>query len=289
MLKYLMKLRSRKAFTLVELVIAVAILAILMVSVAAFSGPVQDMVKSTASDADAISANKIMGDYIQNRLAFADKLTVLHAVDAEAPADTTLTSCWSVYQTRLTSASAGAKDKAGALIIKYEEDVNDPLKSTYKIYDVLIPDSGAYGTIVMDGAEIDDEHGVFIDDFYENSQNLFLFPTTLTTNKARGSTFLSFDIMPYDCDPDYPTDYITSDTLKDYYEYKLNHEADPTLYPDDSFGLNALKHVRGGAIETVSFEVQNLKPVDVNTNWTTPCPGGAGGTDIVVFYYIPHY
>lgn len=289
MLKYLMKLRSRKAFTLVELVIAVAILAILMVSVAAFSAPVQDMVRSTASDADAISSNKIMGDYIQNRLAFADKLTVLHAVDAEAAADTTLTSCWSIYQTRLTGASAGAKDKAGAIIIKYEEDTSDPLKSKYKIYDVLIPDTGGYGTTVMDGAAVDEEHGVFIDDFYENSQNLFIFPTTLTTNKARGSTYLAFDIMPYDCDPDYPSDYITSSTLKDYYEYKQNHELNPTAYPDESFGLDALKHVRGGAIETVSFEVQNLKPVDVNTNWTTPCPGGAGGTDIVIFYYIPHY
>ena len=129
MLKYLMKLRSRKAFTLVELVIAMAILALLMVSVAAFSTPVQQMVKATASDADSITINKVMGDYIETRLGFADKLTALHAVYAETP-DSNVTGTWTTYQNRLNGAEADPKDKAGVLIINYEANPDEPYLST---------------------------------------------------------------------------------------------------------------------------------------------------------------
>lgn len=289
MLKYLIKLRSRKAFTLVELIIVMAILAFLMVCVAAFSTPVQDMVKATAANADAITANKVIGDYIENRLSFADKMTVLHAVNAENLADTTITSVWGIYQSRLTSVNANAKDKAGVLIINYEEDTTDPLKSTYKIYDIILPDTGTYAATVIDSGVIADEHAVFIDDFYTNSQNLIIAPTTLNTNDARGNTFMKFDIIPYDCDIDYPNDYIKSDTLHNYYDYKSKHEADPVLYPDETFGLSDLNRVRSGAIESFTFEIQNLKPQNVATNWTTTSPDGDGGSDIMIFYYIPHY
>ncbi len=287
MLKYLMKLRSRKAFTLVELVIAMAILAILMVCVAAFSAPVQDMVKATAADADSITANKIIGDYIENRLAFADKLTVFHAIDATNISDGNITSTWATFQAR--AAAATGKDKAGVLIFHYEEDPVEPIKSTYKIYDIIIPDSGDYSSTVVDGTTIYEEHAVFIDDFYVNSQNLIIAPTKLSSNLARGNTFAEFEIIPFDCDEDYPDDYITADTLKNYYDLKADHEADPALQPDESFGLDDLRHVRSGAIETVSFEVQNLKPKDIKTGWTALAPAGSGGTDIMVFYYIPHY
>ena len=288
MLKYLMKLRSRKAFTLVELVIAMAILALLMVSVAAFSTPVQQMVKATASDADSITINKVMGDYIETRLGFADKLTALHAVYAETP-DSNVTGTWTTYQNRLNGAEADPKDKAGVLIINYEANPDEPYLSTYQIYDIVIPKTGSYNGVVLDGSNIDDEHAVYIDQFYGNTQNLILVPTELTANKARGSSYMSIDIVSYDCNDDYPDDYIKASTISDYYDYKLKREQTPALYPDESCGLDAIKHVKSGAIETITFEVQNLNPKNISTNWSTPCPGGAGGSDIMIFYYIPHY
>ena len=75
-MKKLMKLRNKKGFTLVELIIVIAIIAILLACVAAFAGPVQKIVKSSAASADALQVNKIIGDYIENRLAYASYIDV---------------------------------------------------------------------------------------------------------------------------------------------------------------------------------------------------------------------
>ncbi len=289
MLKYLMKLRSRKAFTLVELVIVVAILALLMACVAAFATPVRDMVKATAASVDSLTANKIIGDYIENRLAYASRIDVHTAVNSST-ASTDIADSFNSFQAEYAyafSANALTKDKAGILIFHFEEDTTDPLKNTYKVYDVKIDSSGSYASTVFDASgNMNGE--VFDDAFYVNSQNLIIAPVETVRNRVRNSHYITFDIIPFDCEEDYPTIHLKSDTLNYYYAYQANHKADPVTYPDETFGLSTLAEQRSGGVETISFELQNIA-VDDATNWKAKSPSGAGGSDILIFYYTKHY
>lgn len=289
MLKYLIKLRSRKAFTLVELIIVVAILGLLMACVAAFATPVRDMVKSTAASTDSLTANKIIGDYIENRLAYASRIEVHQAANATTPSSdvtASFTSFQADYNTAYT-ANATTKDKAGVLIFRFVEDTNDPLKNTYKVYDVRIGASGSYSNTVFN-ASGDMKGELFDDAFYVNSQNLIIAPVETVRNRVRNSHYLTFDIIPFDCEEEYPTVYLKNDTLDSYYKYQANHKADPVTYPDKTFGLSALADQRSGGVETVSFELQNIAVDDTNS-WKSKSPSGAGGSDILIFYYTKHY
>lgn len=318
MLRYLMKLRHRKGFTLTELVIVIAILGLLMACVAAFASPVRDMVKQTASSTDALAANKIIGDYIENRLAFANRIDTIYAVDLTSGLSE-INDTYVAFQNLYNAAGSGTKDKAGVLIFHYDENTNEPEKSTYKLYDIPVESSGTFAAAVIGtGGVINGE--VFDDAFYVNSQNLIIAPTTVSSNKLRNTLFAEFKIIPYDCDEDYLVRsggvldttnslYIKGNTLDYYYEYQENYLADPALYPDDSFGLDTISPQRSGAIENISFELRNMEissytslpGVDglLNTaddiltpdvdGWNPIYPGGCGGKDILIYYYIPHY
>lgn len=317
MLKYLMKLRHRKGFTLTELIIVVAILGLLMACVAAFATPVREMVNKTAASTDALTANKIIGDYIENRLAFANRIDTIYAVDLTSGL-TQLGDTFAAFQTLYNNAGSGTRDKAGMLIFHYDANTNEPEKSTYKLYDIPIPSSGAFTSTVFSGGKLQGE--VFDDAFYVNSQNLIIAPTAVSSNKLRGSLFAEFKIIPYDCEDDYlvysggvvdPTSslYIKNDTLDYYYEYQENHLSNPALYPDKSFGLDSIAPQRSGAIENITFELRNMEISNytklpgadglldtaddtlspVVSGWNPVYPGGANGSDIIIYYYIPHY
>ena len=83
MLKYFLKLRRKKGFTLVELIVVVALLAIMMASIAALSGPIRKMVNRTAASADSVAANATIANYIENRLAFAANIEFVMAYNAD--------------------------------------------------------------------------------------------------------------------------------------------------------------------------------------------------------------
>ncbi|MBQ8614761.1 MAG: prepilin-type N-terminal cleavage/methylation domain-containing protein [Ruminiclostridium sp.] len=291
MLKYLMKLRHRKAFTLVELVIVMAILAVLMVSVAAFSTPVQQMIKATAADADALSANKIMGDYIENRLAYADMVQLFYTADS-LNGSTDLEAAYTVYQQKLdpaTNPDTSAADFAGMLIFRFVEDTVEPSKSKYMMYDVNIPSSGGSFASAV-GTSTNPKGAVFTDFFYDNSQNLFLFPTTAQTNVIKDCCYMTVDIVPYKFDPEETTDFITSTTLQSYYSEKLAHESDPASNPSVSPTVEGFRGQRSGAQESVTFEFKNISPAKMPSKITYSNPGGdGGGSDIVIFYYIKKY
>lgn len=278
-MKFLMKLRRRKGFTLVELVIVIAILALLLGCVAAFSTPVRQMVEATASSTDAITANKIIGDYIENRLAFADRIDIVYAVDpATGAVNTDISDSFTGVQNLLSDANSNASEKSGVIVFHYVPDTNEPLNSSYRLYDIPITTSGSYSATMFNGTELNGE--VFADAFYANSQNLMLAPTEVTSNKVRKSYYMTIDIIPYDCDDDYPA-YITADVMDDYYK----HLSDPALYPTNP--LDALEVQKSGAVESISFELQNMEVA--TGKWNAKTPSGALGEDIMIFYHIPHF
>ncbi len=324
MLNYFLRLRRRKGFTLVELIIVVAILAVLMACMAALSGPIKKMVSRTSASADAVAANVTMANYIENRLGFAANIEILCAMDSTDASGTTVNEAFNSMKTKLT-ASSDAQDKAGVLIFRYIEDTTLVTDSHYKMYDVPITaTSSNYFTAAIDNSggtnQIKESTAVFDDCFYQYSKNLFIAPTEVTTNKVRGNYYMKFEIIPYNFDDDMlvydasgavdasVNQYLSPTTIPAYYNYKYNRDTeiasggDPALYiyTDETCGLSALDLFRSGTKETATFELQNIMaPTDaedpaVFTNRfkvTNAASTGTAhaGTDILIFYYIPHY
>jgi len=327
MLKYFMKLKNRKGFTLTELIIVIAIIAILMGCVAAFSGPIRQMVKLTASSTDALTANKIIGDYIENRLAFADKIDMYYAVDADDSANATL---WGIPNTftryKGMDDTANNRDKCGVLIFHYDENTDEPEKSTYALYDFPITSASVdYNSTVIDATTsyILEDGAVFDKAFYENSQNLILAPYEISYNNARGTLNMNFDIVPYDCREDYlvrnangslntaSSQYVKPSIIQNYYDKVHQLRANPALEADPSFdksfGLDEIKDQRSGAKESITFSMNNInfaskivlkadgtKDTDKSVeNWLAHYANYSttfyDGTDIVIFYHIPYY
>ena len=79
LLKLFRKGKYRKGFTLTELIVVIAIIAFIMAAVVAFAGPIRTMVRNTNAKSDANTINKIIGDYIENRIAFANYVQVFVA------------------------------------------------------------------------------------------------------------------------------------------------------------------------------------------------------------------
>lgn len=321
MLNYFLRLRRKKGFTLVELIIVVAILAVLMASIAALSGPIRKMVSRTSASADAISANITMANYIENRLAFAAKMEIICAVDATDASGSTVNTTFSTMQTQLS----GSSDKAGVLVFHYEEDAANPEESHYRIYDIPITSTSTnYFDAAIDSSggtnTMKESTAVFADCFYDFSKNLFIIPTELTTNKVRNDVYMTVEVIPYKFAADmlvYDSSgkvdttinqFLSTTTIPNYYEYKALRDAEiaagttPAVYTDETCGLSAIDIYRTGTKETATFELQNiLTPTDTDPNPTlsgrfkcTNYAAGAGGaaaagTDIMIFYYIPHY
>lgn len=324
MLNYFLRLRRRKGFTLVELIIVIAILAVLMACMTALSGPIRKMVSRTSASADAIAANVTMANYIENRLGFAANIEVLCAINATDASGTSVNTAFNNMKTKLT-ASADPQDKAGVLIFRYVEDTTLVSDSHYEMFDVPITTTS---TSYFDAAiasvgganEIKPSTAVFDECFYEYSRNLFIAPTEITTNKVRGNYYMSFEIIPYNFDDDMlvhdasgaidttVNQYLSPTTIPSYYNYKYNQDAekasggDPAtfIWTDETCGLSALDLFRSGTKETSTFELQNIMaptaaedPAVLTNRFKVTNGGSAGiahaGTDILIFYYIPHY
>lgn len=316
MLKYFLKLRRKKGFTLVELIVVVALLAIMMASIAALSGPIRKMVNRTAASADSVAANATIANYIENRLAFAANIEFVMAYNADDGSGTVVNSLFNGYQSYLS----GTKDKAGILIFHYEEDTNYPEESHYRLYDVPIKAGDTYNSAAIDSGTMNEENAVFADCFYDFSSNLMIAPTSVTKNQMRDNYYLTIDIIPYDFKPDSliynasgdldpaVKQTIASSTIPEYYEYSYKREAeiasgaDPAtfLYTDETCGLGVLDKHRSGTKETATFELQNIltaTTADPNPTIDARCKfqncaatGATGaGTDILIFYYIPNY
>lgn len=316
-MNYLRKLKNKKGFTLVELIVVIALIAIIVVCMVAFSNPVNSIVRGTKAKSDAITINKIIGDYMERRLSFADQIWIYTEADAtnngnveNAGAATTLSNI-----ANGTIKNYASKGVAGALVLRYVPDTVDPIKSTYKLYDIQITSSGC----VWPSTEAQwAACAVFSDDFY-NGYEFFLnldkefienrADHGATYNKNKNKLYMGLELTSYDFTYDYwdtatnKGPMITATTLKDDTDNKIA----PLTDPDKVRELAEMGQERTGK-ETVSFLLHNI---DYYEKSGTTLPDGtvlSGGmvadpayfvfkgydsilpsTDIVFFYGVENY
>lgn len=298
MIKKLQKLRYKKGFTLVELIIVIAILAVLMASVAAFAGPVQNMIRATAVSADALNINEIIGDYIEARLAFANYMTIVYNVNSESShIKLNDFAKEAAFDNSTKSKLDGGGGNAGVLIFKYVSNTSSPEKSSYQLYDVKLDKNATTYKKPTD----DDK--VFSDAFYGDTQRVFAIPVVDVggikeagqVGKVRSEVYLSVEIHSFKGDTGYiewfgttvddtKSKYVKSSTLSDYYS--------------NNNTLSDLDVLRVGSTETVTFRANNMKPENVNKTTVrspidvydaTDPSFNVPGSDIVIFYYIPDF
>lgn len=209
LMKFLAKSRYRKGFTLTELIVVTAIIAIIMASIAAFAGPVRTLLRNASAKSDANTINKVMGDYIERRLAYANYLNII--VGAPSTSGTTLETLYPTAQAayndlkqRMEYDNDGKqKNYAGILYFHFIEDPVDHNKNTYKVYDYKISHSdmvpvnfaGLYAKVCTD------DNALYVDDFYSGYEYyITMNDMTIAGNDLKRKAYLNFSIDAYNCE-----------------------------------------------------------------------------------------
>lgn len=322
-MKKLMKLRHKKGFTLTELIIVVAIIAILMTCVAAFAGPVQQIVKSSAASADALQVNKIVADYIENRLSYASYIDIHVAKDVESiSTDTEVvggSTGFTAIVNKLNSSieNSNNKGRGGMLIFHYEPDAIEPYKSSYEVYDIpILKTSTNINSLLFTGnaknTRSELNGAVFSDDFYLSNNQIVILPElSVVPNQMRNTLLMRLDIRGYGFDDDYydasapdaDNIYIKDSLLSDYYEAYSDAEAiaiGTGKTVAESTVLSGLSVKKTGTTEGIAFQLRNTnrgKAIEYNSDGSVKTnewevhgqDGGNNGEDIIIFYYIPMF
>ena len=276
-MKLLRKLKYKKGFTLSELIVVLAIIGLLLSAVAAFGDPVRSMVNDTNARSDTINITKIMGDYIERRLAFAKSICIVTDVNAGSTADTNVKGVYSNFK-----GYANDKTKVGMLVFKY-----DSTTSSYRLYDQEITSSTDYGTIT-DKVYSDTFYGKYsyfitVEPYMEmvSADN---YKESVKINALKDTPYLSFSIRAYDFKG---SDSIESDTLTKYLA-KLRHPS------NTDNGIDSLLMERT-AHEEISFALENVdvrrdtagKPFQSAVKYKTDPT--ISGSDIIIFYAVQNY
>lgn len=254
--KFFGKRKKLKGFTLTELIVVSAIMVLLMACVVAFAGPVRMMIGNTTAKDDALTINKIIGDYIERKLAYANYIDIYVGYPYDT-SDTKLKDSFDTVKAR--KGLTGQDNKPGMLIFRYADDATDPLKSTFKVYD--IPITSASATMP---SSITADNVVFIDEFY-NGYEYFITTddTSIQANSLRKHAYLNFRVDSFNFKDEYTKGFKDEDTvgvsgkvITDYYAY----------IDGGSTGTNPFQRFteeRTGS-EVVSFTLENI-PVDTHT------------------------
>ena len=182
------KLLRKKAFTLVELIVAMAIMMILIGAAMAMFTPVSSIIKSLDEDAVTNSVTDTIMGYISDKLNVATSYNIAGFTDEQ------------MTKSSDEDDSVGKRVKAMLADLEANEKMYCMvLRSTakgYKLYDLgRITNLVNYNTKAA-VALSDDSYSVFGDEYYNDSRYKFSFATTV----ADKGTWCRIGVNTYDAD-----------------------------------------------------------------------------------------
>ncbi|MBP3923123.1 MAG: type II secretion system protein [Ruminiclostridium sp.] len=181
------KLLSKKAFTLVEVIIATAIMGLLIAAVMALFGPVRDMIKDMDGDVNINTTTDSIQNYFHARLNKSIGYNVdIYDGTAEGLLATEDGSIGKRIDTMRTAAGGDSSISTYCILLKYEE-------KGYYIYD--------FGK-VENGTDYDKkkltlrEYRLFNKEYYRDAKYRFTFATEKTKDET--AYWYKIGITPYD-------------------------------------------------------------------------------------------
>ncbi|MBP3857873.1 MAG: type II secretion system protein [Ruminiclostridium sp.] len=315
MIRFFAKRRHRKGFTLTEVIVVTAIVAFLMAAVAAFAGPVRTVIRNTNAKSDTNTINKIIGDYIEHRLAYANDIDIYVAAPYNPGSGDMYDQMEQSYEDMEKYAQLGTKptdnqiNNPRVMIFKFVDETSvapltpasDKLQATYVVYDYPIK---AGSTAPSDFNTLcTDEYKLFKDDFYAGYQYFMTMDDIgIQSNAVRNRAYLNFRIDSYYCQGDSTDKRVTktgdviglnADHIKKYHQYVdkiLDAGATELIDPMDDMAYEKT------ASENVSFSLENISnPKNVKlvrgdkTYTGDTLTSYKYGTDIYVFYNVRTY
>lgn len=284
-MRYLMKLRHKKGFTLTELIVVCAIIGILMASLAAFSGPVRIMIKGVDAKSECLTITNTIGNYLEHMLAYADDIKIYAGVNLTAH-NSTLDDAFRSMQAK----HPGTNDQVRALVFHFEESA-DPLQNGHHVYEL----KGKQGVSKKENATgfptaLAKSDCLYYEDFY-GSYSFFLGVNNGgERNPTRQKYYLKFDVRSYnfnggDKDEHGNDRHISAGDCASYYKHLYASATADKM--EDYIGSKS-------AFEKVFFPLENIKFKDsvsfgafyqlgaTPSGGTTP----TFGDDVVIIYNI---
>ena len=234
LLKLFRRRRSRKGFTLVELIVVIAIIAILMACVVAFAQPIRSMMSDTNARSDAITINNGLGNYIERRLAFANEIN-LFVGDIYYSTDQ-VTAYKNMYDKHHST-----NDSPRMMVFEY-----DAVKGNFKVYDLAITSD----TMPPMAMALTKANLIYSDDYY-GPYSYFITCDDIApqANPMKQKAYLNFRIDSYHFGDSGKQ--ITQTDVTHYYKYINDNKAGDN--PLDQYAF-----FRSGS-ENVSFGLENIK------------------------------
>ncbi len=296
--KRLFRTSKTKGFTLTELVVVVALIAIMMACLMAFARPVRQLLNGSTAKSDALTINEVLGTYLERKLSYAHNVHVFSGVTYNE-SDVAMSN---IYDSMASSYSSD-KDTPGMIVLKFDlDDDSDPKSKTFKIYEVKMKNDSSMPAL-------DDDYLAFSNDFYGGYEYLMTCEDIVPKmNNQKKRAYLDFKIQTFDFGRDYENG-LDDLLITGYYTNQDTHAV------SDYIRETELIHERTN-VESISFSLQNVRvksASQVNDNGTPSDdtddfyetdtvfePGsdltitrgnapGVYGTDVVIMYNIHHY
>ncbi len=313
MLKFFAKRRRRKGFTLTEMIVVTAIIAIIMAAIASFAGPVRTLLHNSTAKSDALTINNVMGNYIERRLAYANYMNI-YVGPTSLEYDKMENSFDSI---KALASNANQKNNARVMIFKFIDEnapdpITDPLSYTYKVYDVPVTKDTDFPTGFDDLSSWcdDDDYGLYTDNFYNNYQYFMTIDMPRTwdpvaktdsetlsnanKNAVKNRVYINMRIDAYKFEGntvESGTEIgLTEGSITAYHqyidEYNINHNT-ATVNPFDKYAYEKI------GTENISFSLENISNAS-NVKYVRghiPTGGSTAtyGKDIYIFYNVRTY
>ena len=191
------KLLSKKAFTLVEVLIATAITGLLIAAVMALFGPVRGLIKSLDEDVRTNNITDTINTYMYDRLKNSSAYNIgLFTTDECLQGETDDKSvAWRLNKI-MNEASSTSVNTTYCMMIRYDDDDTNGSKG-YRIYD--------FGDIskasdIVDKMKNYTNYELFKEEFYNNKNFQFTFETIDPKDANDYRKWCKFEVTAYDQD-----------------------------------------------------------------------------------------